>query len=70
VTPRTTPSTSLLPRPASVPKPGEVESFDAGWNAHEIGLSRDTVRFLAVDPGWALLGYDSRVVAARQESGE
>jgi hypothetical protein len=47
-------------RPPSVPKEGEIAPFDAGWHAHEVGLDRDTVRVLAADPGWALLGYDAR----------
>lgn len=55
-----------LLRPDSVPKLGEIEPFDAGWNAHEIGLDRDTVRVLAADPGWALLGYDARDLIIRK----
>lgn len=63
-------SESLLPRPISVPKEGEVPSFDAGWNAHQIGISRESVRVLAADPGWALLGYDARATVVQQESSE
>ena len=49
-----------IERPPACPKPGVIEAFDAGWNAHEIGMSRSTVETLAGSPGWALLGYDFR----------
>ena len=48
-----------LERPASCPKQGAVPAFDAGWNAYEVGLERDSVEMLAADKGWALLGYDA-----------
>lgn len=51
-------------RPPSVPKEGDVPAFDAGWEAHEIGLARDTVAALAAEPRWALLGYDCRAEMA------
>lgn len=56
----------MLPveRPISCPAPGIVPAFDAGWNAHEIGLARETVELLAVSP-WALLGYDARQTVSR-----
>jgi hypothetical protein len=47
-------------RPSACPREGQIEPFDAGWHAHEVGLARETVRVLAADPGWALLGWDSR----------
>lgn len=53
-------------RPRSVPAVGVVPAFDAGWNAHEKGLSRETVRVLAADPGWALLGWDTRELLSQQ----
>lgn len=55
-----------LARPEACPKPGQVEPFDAGWNAHEVGLSRRTVELLAADKGWALLGYDTRALVAER----
>jgi hypothetical protein len=51
---------SVVERTEGMPAEGVVAPFDAGWYAHEIGLDRDTVRVLAADPGWALLGYDCR----------
>lgn len=51
---------SSIERPDACPREGQIEPFDAGWNAHEVGLSRETVRVLASDPGWALLGWDIR----------
>lgn len=47
-------------RPASVPAEGVIEPFDAGWDGHRMGLARETVQLLAADPGWALLGWDTR----------
>ena len=49
-------------RPDSVPKEGEIEAFDAGWNAHYEGLARETVKVLAIADvhGWALLAWDTR----------
>ena len=59
-------------RPSSVPKAGVIEAFDAGWNAHEIGLDRETVDVLAHPSGrsWALLGYDSRRLVAETEDNQ
>lgn len=51
-------------RPDSVPAEGVIEPFDAGWNAHRVGLDRRSVEVLAADPGWALLGYDTRALIA------
>lgn len=61
-----------IERPDSVPREGEIGAFDAGWNAHEVGLERETVRLLSQPDalGWALLGYDTRALSAeasRQE---
>ena len=53
----------LLERPASCPRPGLVDGFDAGWNAHEVGLSRESVQVFATDPearAWALMAWDAR----------
>jgi hypothetical protein len=47
-------------RTDAMPKVGQIEPFDAGWNAHALGIARETVRVLAADPGWALLGWDCR----------
>jgi hypothetical protein len=47
-------------RPIMCPPPGHVPSFDAGWDAHEVGLGRGSVEILSPDPGWALLGWDAR----------
>jgi hypothetical protein len=54
-------------RPDACPKEGQVESFDAGWNAHKVGLGRKTVEVLSPDRGWALLGYDTRAMVAARE---
>ena len=51
-----------IERPASVPQFGTVPAFDAGWEAHEVGLERETVEVLS-NPGnraWELLGWDIR----------
>lgn len=50
----------VVERTASVPAPGVIPAFDAGWNAHEVGLEHETVRVLSASPNWALLGYDTR----------
>jgi hypothetical protein len=52
----------IIERPQSVPREGQVPAFDAGWNAHRLGLERETVRVLtpASGRGWALLGWDVR----------
>lgn len=60
---------SAVERPPSVPKPGQIPAFDAGWNAHEIGIDRATARVLAADPQWALLAWDCRaLIASRADS--
>lgn len=51
---------AIIERPRSCPERGKVPPFDAGWDAHEIGLRRDTVRTFAADPAWAILGWDAR----------
>jgi hypothetical protein len=58
----------MIERPAAAPREGEVAAFDAGWNAHEVGLERETVRVLAAGPGrdWALLAWDTREALARR----
>lgn len=58
-------------RPPSVPTRGLVRAYDAGWDAHRLGLARDTVAALAPPSGrdWALLGWDTRaLIAQRQQS--
>jgi len=52
----------MIERPRSCPEPGVILAFDAGWNAHELGMDRDTVLVLTDPSGlkWALLGYDIR----------
>lgn len=52
-----------LERPSSLPAPGVIGDFDEGWDAHELGLDRQTVEVF-VHPSkrdWVLLGYDARV---------
>ena len=73
----TTPASSLiaslvpetLARPSSVPAEGQVPAFDAGWNAHRLGLERETVEVLSHPGGreWALMGWDVR---AKIEAGQ
>jgi len=57
---------SEIERGSSMPKEGVVPAFDAGWNAHEVGLERNTVSVLAHPTGreWALMGWDSRQLVA------
>lgn len=59
-----------IQRPPAAPKEGQVEPYDAGWHAHEIGLSRETVAVVAADPGWALLGYDTRAAVVLADGAE
>ena len=55
--------------PTACPKRGTVAPFDAGWDAHEVGLERRTVEALSPDRGWALLGWDARaLVVSRAEA--
>ncbi len=52
-----------IARPISCPAPGVVAGFDAGWNAHQVGLERDSVTVFTTDPQareWALLAWDAR----------
>ena len=58
-----------LARPSSVPAEGQVPAFDAGWNAHRLGLERETVEVLSHPGGreWALMGWDVR---AKIEAGQ
>ena len=53
-----------------MPKEGVVPAFDAGWNAHEVGLERETVSVLAHPTGreWALMGWDCRELVAKRET--
>lgn len=53
---------SAVERPQSCPTRGEVPAFDAGWDAHETGLERETVAILTPPSGraWALMGWDAR----------
>ncbi len=60
----------MIERPKTMPAAGEVAPFDAGWLAHELGFDRETVRLLAADPGWALLGYDGRAALAASPAAE
>lgn len=58
-------------RPDACPAPGMVDAFDAGWNAHEVGLGRETVSVLSPTPyarGWALLAYDTRALVVERGS--
>lgn len=54
-------------RTDAMPREGLVEPFDAGWNAHEVGLDRETVEVLSQPDArkWALLGYDCRAQQAK-----
>lgn len=54
-------------RPDACPRIGVIEPFDAGWDAHKTGLGRRTVELLSPDPGWALLGWDTRALLAKKE---
>lgn len=51
-----------------LPQEGEIEAFDAGWNASEAGLDRQTVAVLTPPSGrgWALLGWDARETIQRR----
>lgn len=55
---------TTVDRPSSAPREGQIDAFDAGWNAHEVGLERETVELFAHPRGrgWALLAYDMREV--------
>ena len=59
-----------IERPESAPALGHVPSYDAGWNAHEVGLDRKTVEVLSPDPGWAVLGWDMREMLAKRQKEE
>ncbi len=60
----------MTARPPSVPPEGVVPAFDAGWNAAEVGLSRETVAVIAAPDahGWALIGYDTCKLAERRSA--
>lgn len=62
--------TAKIERPAAAPREGQIEAFDAGWNAHETGLERESVRVFTppTGQGWALLGWDMRETLSRGES--
>lgn len=53
-------------RPPSCPREGMLAAYDAGWNAFEVGLERETVELLAhpSGQGWALLAYDTCALVA------
>ena len=57
---------TILKRPDSCPQEGVIPAFDAGWHAHETGISRRTVAIITPRSGleWALLGYDVRANVA------
>lgn len=55
-------------RPASCPKPGEVEAFDAGWNAHRAGISLKTVEVLS--GGMASVAWKAREYMAGEPKPE
>jgi len=61
----------MIERPLSCPKEGVVPAFDAGWNAHEVGLERKTVEVLTPPSGrgWALMGWDVRQLVAEKDDG-
>lgn len=56
-------------RPRACPEAGTIPAFDAGWEAHQIGLGRATVQALTVGDaqGWALLGWDARDMSQHTE---
>lgn len=56
------------PRPSSVPAEGVVAPFDAGWEAHAVGLERKTVEIFSPDPEWALLGWDTRALIESKQT--
>jgi len=54
-----------IQRPLSCPAEGQIPSFDAGWNAHKVGISRKTVEVLSppMVPGvksWGVYAWDIR----------
>jgi hypothetical protein len=54
-----------IQRPHSCPIEGQIPSFDAGWNAHKLGISRKTVEVLSppLMPGvksWGVYAWDIR----------
>lgn len=59
-----------MDRPANAPKPGQIESFDDGWNAAEIGLDRETVEICAhpTKKDWALLAWDIHHLVKQREA--
>ena len=59
-----------IERPDSCPREGQIEAFDAGWNAHEVGLSRETTRVFSASPDWAVLAWDVRNNLASRTTNE
>ncbi len=63
---------TLLPdavqRPNSAPAEGVIGAFDAGWNAHRVGLARETVQVLTPPDAraWALMAWDIRNLEAKR----
>lgn len=52
-----------IERPDSCPREGQIEAFDAGWNAHEVGLSRKAAEVFSPSKyasAWAVLAWDVR----------
>ena len=61
---------SEIVRPPSLPVEGQIDAFDAGWDAHATGLERETVEVLVPlsGLGWALLGWDARAALAGKDA--
>jgi hypothetical protein len=59
---------SDIKRTDAMPKEGVVKAFDAGWYAHEVGISRDTVLVITPDSGvgWAVLAWDCRQLLSQE----
>lgn len=58
------PAVDDVQRSPAMPPEGVIPPFDAGWEAHALGLERRTVEVLAADPRWAVLGWDCREMVA------
>jgi len=59
-----------IERPDSCPKEGQIAAFDAGWNAHEVGLSRTTTEMFSPSEyaaKWALVAWDVREELSKRE---
>jgi hypothetical protein len=61
----------MIERPDSCPKEGQIEAFDAGWNAAKVGLSRETVAVISHPSAkeWALLAWDAYRLIERKTNG-